>query len=236
MRAASYRADPPDLLAAGEEAAKAASEAAKTCPNEQASCETFGIGVCTTLAAAGQRLLGLALADAGFAARIEYLAEPFFKNGKPADGHEYLMVTDAEGSEGSKVLVDFWYAAMEGGTGASVLPVADARKNEKWNLNNAKLVKDRGRERVYVVLASQQPAEAAVPGAGHVTTEEAAQPEQDSKVADDHVLTDEELTSQHALHEHFEQARSGERLRAAEQAELEAAAAVPAVVEIDEDL
>ena len=145
-RAAAYkRQDSPDyLLKAGIEPVKAAAAAAVT------NGEKFGIGVCTTLAAAGQRLLGLRLAEAGYTgARIEFMREKL-KN----DGHEYLIVTDAEGNMGSKVLVDYWYAAMDGDPAKFVLPVGEATSgvhSSYWNLDKAKLAQDRGRDRVYIV-------------------------------------------------------------------------------------
>eukprot|EP00966_Prymnesium_polylepis_P168430 3894204-Prymnesium_polylepis.1 len=150
----SYKQEPPDLIAAGEKAAQAAREAAETCTGGM--CKMYGIGVCTSLAAAGQRLLGLALAEAGFVgARVVYLEEQYYdENGKKADGHEYLLVTDADGSEGSKVLVDYWYAAMNGEPSGFILSVVDAKRGANhglWNFNNVRCPKDHGVDRVYIV-------------------------------------------------------------------------------------
>ena len=144
-RAAAYkRQDSPDyLLEAGIKPVEAAAAVAVT------NGEKFGIGVCTTLAAAGQRLLGLRLAEAGYTgARIEFMREQLHK-----DGHEYLIVTDAEDNAGSRVLVDYWYAAMDGDPAKFVLPVGEAPSGY-WNLDKAKLAQDQGRDRVYIVPVS----------------------------------------------------------------------------------
>ena len=140
------------LLEAGEKSLEIAQVSAET------NGVTFGVGVCTSLAAAGMTALGRALSlrnEEFGGAQIRFLREPYPGTG---DGHEYLLVTDAEGSEQSKVLVDYWYAILDASTRESIgMKSTLLSTSDRWNFDNVKIAKDKSRnnphrfERIYHV-------------------------------------------------------------------------------------
>ena len=140
------------LLEAGEKSLEIAQVSAET------NGVTFGVGVCTSLAAAGMTALGRALSlrnEEFGGAQIRFLRESYPGTG---DGHEYLLVTDAEGSEQSKVLVDYWYAILDASTRESIgMKSTLLSTSDRWNFDNVKIAKDKSRnnphrfERIYHV-------------------------------------------------------------------------------------
>jgi len=114
----------------------------------------YGLGVCTTLAAAGQT----AIADKMEAdkskwqgTRIKFVQEEYPEMN---DGHEYLIIENAE--QTNAVLVDFWYATLEGDTDANIGDLHTlAVEGSKWDQAKMSTPEDgpegKKKERVYVV-------------------------------------------------------------------------------------
>lgn len=137
---------------AGKVVLKSARELAKTGDG------LYGVGVCTTLAAAGQT----AIADKMEAdkskwqgTKIKFMREEY--DGMDDNGHEYLIIENAEGT--NSVLVDYWYAALEGDTAANIgdldaLAVEDS-ETSKWRRSHMVVAEDgpedNKKERIYVV-------------------------------------------------------------------------------------
>merc|ERR1719206_140348 len=122
-----------NIIEAGRDALTAAKARAKT------QGKSFGIGVCTTLAAAGLT----AIADEMNEDRAKWGGTKIYhmQEAYESDGHEYLFITD-ENNE-NVVLVDFWYSALDGSTDHNIVKKKDATYKDRWDLEAAKVAKDR---------------------------------------------------------------------------------------------
>ena len=133
------------ILEAGKLAVTKAQFAAKTPKGGQG----YGVGVCTTLASAGQTLIGQKLkADTTEwgGAKIKHMREEYKK-----DGHEYLIITDKDDKQ--PVLVDYWYSALDGVPVVYPENKIPKKLAKRWKLNKAFVAKyDANKmEQIYVV-------------------------------------------------------------------------------------
>jgi len=139
-----------DILEAGRMALSKAQFSGRTPPTEEG--QEFGVGVCTTLAAAGQTAIAEKMNENKAkwgGARIKFMREKYDK-----DGHEYLIITDKEDKH--PVLVDYWYSAMDGSPVVVAITEQLKKETKRWDLDKAFVTKDEGkdkvkRERIYVV-------------------------------------------------------------------------------------
>jgi len=144
MRANAYRMGSNEgILEAGQKALTVAQRKAKT------EGKPYGVGVCTTLAAAGQTAIAEKMnadLEKWAGARIKFMREPYLY-----DGHEYLIVTDRDNA--NDVLVDYWYSALDGNTNGNIGSVAELRGQPRWDLTKAVVAVDgqAATPRIYVV-------------------------------------------------------------------------------------
>ena len=111
---------------------------------------TFGVGVCTTMAAAGQTAIAQMMEKdlaTWKGTEIMLVREAYPQMN---DGHEYLMISHP--SSHDRVLVDYWYAAMHGDPEANIGVKSDlVVDGGPWNEDNMKTAKNEGHETIYIV-------------------------------------------------------------------------------------
>ena len=145
MRSIEYKKGTNEgILQAGVEPLKYAKKKAET------QGAKFGIGVCTTMAAAGQTAIAqLMEEDLATWKGTEIM---FVREAYPGmdDGHEYLMISHP--SSHDRVLVDYWYAAMHGDPEANIGMKSDlVVDGGPWDVDNMATAQDEGKDRIYIV-------------------------------------------------------------------------------------